>query len=175
MGRPMTTDECVLLENPTARYDCLDKKIIGDTFSNAFLGGFFGAAIGGGIGFALGGPHGAARGALAGGLGGGSTAALLTYYIEHRDANALEDIRAYNRQLARYVEFYKMEAARANRTTAENRAFNERIDKSVAALQIRLDLFDRATRKAGVHTPEVEAEETQNKEDTDKLVSLKQG
>jgi len=88
---------------------CRDNKIKLDTGKNAVVGGIIGAAVGGGIGYAFGGPRGAVRGALGGAAAGAVGSALVTYYVEHQEADALADIEARNALLNEALESYQHE------------------------------------------------------------------
>jgi uncharacterized protein YcfJ len=104
--RPLTLEEC---QQRSDALDCMDNTVLIHTAQNAVVGGIIGAAVGGGIGYAVGGPVGAARGAVAGAVGGGTVGGLVTYYVEHREANALADLDARNRKLAQYLQVYQTE------------------------------------------------------------------
>jgi uncharacterized protein YcfJ len=104
--RPLTLEEC---QQRSDALNCMDNTVLFHTAQNAVVGGIIGAAVGGGIGYAVGGPVGATRGAIAGAVGGGAVGGAITYYVEHREANALADINARNRKLDEFLRAYQDE------------------------------------------------------------------
>lgn len=106
-GFPETTAEavkrCDTMPDPIS---CINGKIIGDTAQNAVIGGILGATTGAAVAIALHNPTAAVKFAAAGGATAAAGAGLATYYIEHQNADALQDIQARNRQLTTELQVY---------------------------------------------------------------------
>ncbi len=94
--------------------ECMNRKIIGDTGRNALVGGIIGAAAGTAIGIATHNPHTVAIGAASAVTTAG-VAGIATYYIEHTEANALQDIVARNRQLSIEIQVYETKNSQLER------------------------------------------------------------
>jgi hypothetical protein len=178
--RPLTNDECLLQSPASTRLDCLDKKIAGDTMKNALVGGIIGAAAGAGIGFAIGGPQMAGKVLLysaAGGVGGAVIGGAATYYVEHREADALQDVIARNATLAEYVRYYQLEASRSANDRRDMKALLDRLNVMIPTLQIQRDIFNGAAinRYGPGLTPPLQQQLKINTENIDTLLEIKKG
>lgn len=132
---------------------CMNDKIMSDVGRNALAGGIIGAAAGGAIGLATRNPRvaiGAAAGLAAVGAGG---AGLATYYLEHREADALQDIEASNRKLREELIVFERRNSelQANyvRLNQEVRASGGKISELAQQLKHAQFENDRFSRQAG--------------------------
>ena len=155
--RPETMAECQQRSSDSARRDCIDSNIRRDTVGGVATG----AAVGAIIGAAAGGIIGRGRGALIGGVGGGLTGGVaggvITYYVDHREADALEDIFASNRKLEVLAENYREQnsalgqtlqqsSQSAERQREENEREVERLQTTINNLKIGRENYEKAVR-----------------------------
>ena len=178
--RPETIDECQSKGTEDAQQSCIDNQILGNAGTNAALGGAGGALLGGGIGFFAGGPRGALIGTIAGGVTGAAGAGLITYYVEHQQADAYEDITARNRQLQMVLELSQQETERAdaaaqsasagetmlNNELSETRRKISQDGHIIEVLSEQLDTFKKAVELKYADVPQDISEKIEEQKQT---------
>lgn len=168
---PPTMQQCAAKEDVDERDRCTESRIHADVAIGGGVGAAGGAAAGAATGAAIGGVHGAIIGAIVGAATGGATGALITYYVDKRESDALADLQAAGRRLGEARGYYDEKTQRmtseyvrsdVNDIHSEIDNITELLNKMQLAIDnvsMQLVQFDQAVKRGFGAVPEMVAAE----------------
>lgn len=144
---PPTMQQCAQKEDADERDRCTESRTQADVAIGGSVGAVGGAAAGAATGAAIGGAHGAIIGAIVGAAAGGTTGALITYYVDKRESDALADAEAYKRRSDEAVNYYRDKLAEADDRIE---SLGNDLNAAKAELQRLSDLYNRLSNTINI-------------------------